>query len=129
MKKTIVLKMFAAAAVMVTGGIVLSPAASASSSPCPHNRICIFENAGFHGGHKSYNRGTDVLTFNTLEQVFSDRVLTNDKISSVINNTNRRITFYSEAGCKGRYLRIPPYTQVRDLNRYHFNDTISSLRG
>jgi hypothetical protein len=128
MKKT-ALKIFAAAAVMVAGGIALSPTASASSSPCPHDRICIFENANFHGGYKFYYRGTDVSTFNTLEQVFSNRVLTNDKISSIINNTKRRITFYSEAGFKGRYLRIAPHGQVNNLNRYHFNDTISSLNG
>lgn len=128
MKKT-VLKMFAAAAIVVAGGVVLSPAASASSSPCPHDRICIFENADFHGGYKYYYRGTDVSTFNTLEQVFSDHVLTNDKISSIINNTNRPVTFYSEAGFRGHYLRIAPWGSVNDLNRYHFNDAISSLNG
>jgi hypothetical protein len=129
MKKTVV-KMFAAA-VMVTGGIALSPAASASATslPCPENYICIFENANYHGGYKNYHGGTNVRTFNTLEQVFSNGVLTNDKISSIINKTHHRITFYSEAGFHGRYLRIRPYSTVNNLNRYHFNDTISSLNG
>lgn len=123
------LKVLAAVAVAAAGGVALSPAASAStaSSPCPHNLICIFENAGFHGGYKFYHRGTNVSTFNTLEQVFSNRVLTNDKISSIVNNTNRWITFYSEAGFKGRYLRVAPHAYVKDLDSYHFNDVISSL--
>jgi hypothetical protein len=130
-KKKIALKFFTAAAVLVAGGVALAPgaSASASSSPCASHRVCIYENTNFHGGHKYFNSGADVSTFNTLEHVFSNGLLTNDKISSLINNTNRYITVYSEANFRGRYLRIPPHRSLKDLRKYGLNDAISSLNG
>jgi Peptidase inhibitor family I36 len=130
-KKKTVLKFFTAAAVLVAGGIALAPgaSASASSSPCAPHKVCIYENTNFHGGYKYLKNGADISTFNTLEHVFNNGLLTNDKISSIINNTNRYITVYSEAGFRGRYLRIPPHRSLNDLRRYGLNDAISSLNG
>jgi Peptidase inhibitor family I36 len=130
-KKKTALKFFTAAAVLAAGGIALAPgaSASASSSSCAPGKVCIYEDINFHGGYKFFNKGTNVSTFNTLEQVFSNGLLTNDKISSIVNNTNRYITVYSEANFRGHYLRIPPHKRLNDLRRYGLNDAISSLDG
>jgi hypothetical protein len=124
MRRTIVLvvsALSAAAALVVT-----AQAAQADHGACPANRLCLFEHDNFQGGRAVFS-GTDTNLTNNRWSGGSGGSVHNGA-SSMINNTGRAITLWSEVGCHGEYYWLLAESVDRDFTNNVFDNKADCVR-
>jgi hypothetical protein len=101
----------------------LAMAGSATAAPsCPSGALCIWENANYSGAATYQIIGADFASGECVR-------LTADwdnRISSVINKSQRSLTFFDDGSCQGSGFTLPPMAQIAELGS--LNDRISSIR-
>jgi hypothetical protein len=97
-------------------------AAPAGASDCPANALCMWENPNF--------TGTGI--YDTLGQKFPSGACAalptdwNDRISSLVNTSDRNLVFYVDANCKGASFIMPPGTQLPNLGS--FDEKVTTVK-
>lgn len=116
------------ASVVVSVGVLVidsGHAGAATLSGCPINMVCAWQNANFSGGVIRFVSGDGDPDFGTSRDTFSNGVLVQDNISSIVNNTSRHYNFYVDANYKGAYDSFNPHTQLAQAVP---NDAMSSYK-
>ncbi|MFJ9562777.1 peptidase inhibitor family I36 protein [Streptomyces fuscichromogenes] len=104
----------AMAAAIVGVSLTAAPSASATSSDCPSNYICAFENENFTGR----------MVGNT-GNVSNIGDYMNDRTTSIVNNTDRVVCFYDNADYDGSLTDANPHVAIPNIGSYA-NDRITS---
>jgi hypothetical protein len=105
-----------------TVGHVGAKVAPVDPSDCPANALCYWEHANYGG----------TALYGTLGQDFPSGACAefppgwNDRISSLVNTSDRNLVFYTDANCQGASFTLPPGSQSGDLR--DFNDQITTVR-
>jgi hypothetical protein len=109
-------------AVLSAVGLVgLAPSASADDSRCPANSFCLFQNTDFGGQRVVFNR-TGYAYCNLSDYAF------NNKASSMINNTGRRVILWQLSNCGGgESYPAEPHSVDSTFSNNNFNDKASAV--
>jgi hypothetical protein len=104
--------------------VVVSPAHA--TFPCDPNELCLYTNANYSGSQINFQQPV-INQCSPLVGIF------NDSISSLKNNTSRKIKLYNTGNCtkSGFFVIYPwnvdPFHNVADYNQTGYNDTFSSF--
>ena len=107
--------------VAFTGSLVMAGPASAAAS-CATGELCIWDSVNYTGAGAAQIIGADFLPGEcvTLPAEWDNR------ISSLINNSDRSLTFFDSGNCQGSGPTLPPRAQIANLGT--LNDRITSIR-
>ncbi|MEU6497902.1 peptidase inhibitor family I36 protein [Streptomyces sp. NPDC046984] len=112
-------KIIKAAAVAAVATTAVLGAFSATASAAPScAQICVYENTNFGGNS---------LALNNLSGVsWGAQYWWNDKVSSIVNNTDNAVCFFSDIWWKGQTFQIHGHESWSSIG--YMNDKISSIQ-
>ena len=107
--------------VAFTGSLTMASPASAAAS-CPTGALCIWDAVNYTGAGSSQIIGADFLPGECVALTAE----WDNRISSLINMSDRSLTFFDSGNCQGSGFTLPPRAQVANLGT--LSDRISSIR-
>ncbi|MFI5934023.1 peptidase inhibitor family I36 protein [Actinoplanes sp. NPDC051494] len=115
-------KLFAAVTAFLAAMIGLPATAASAATPCPSGTVCLYADANY-GGRMIYYT---VSLGGGIPNLAHD-ISFNDTASSIINNSNGVVRFWTDASYKGYYFEIGTLKWNSNLVNNGFNDLISSF--
>ncbi|MFJ3762844.1 peptidase inhibitor family I36 protein [Streptomyces sp. NPDC090080] len=114
----------AATVALVASLSVGAPEADAAAA-CPANAVCFYESADFHGSMYQLPASGHASDF--LKARFYNGTGVNDRVSSIINNTNYKVHIYKDVHYANQLgYGLKAHGNIPNLDWVYYNDMISS---